>query len=40
MILRLSDGSEHACNIVELPFFDKDRLIVRELTETYLTKTV
>ena len=29
MKMRLSDGSEHACNIVELPFFDKDHLIVR-----------
>lgn len=29
MKMRLSDGNEHACNIVELPFFDKDHLIVR-----------
>ena len=31
MKMRLSDASEHACNIVELPFFDKDHLIVRGL---------
>ena len=29
MKMRLSDAREHACNIVELPFFDKDHLIVR-----------
>ena len=29
MRLRLPDGSEHECTIVDLPFFDKDHLIVK-----------
>ena len=29
LTLRLPDGSEHECAIVDLPFFDKEHLIVR-----------
>ena len=31
MVLRLTDGASYPCNIVELPFFDKERQIVRGL---------
>ncbi len=34
MALRLPDGSTHACNIVDLPFFDKEHKIVRGLDRT------
>jgi hypothetical protein len=29
LTLRLPDGSEHECAIVDLPFFDKEHLIVK-----------
>ena len=34
MALRLPDGSTHACEIVDLPFFDKEHKIVRGLDRT------
>lgn len=34
MVLKLPDGSQHDCEIVETPFFDKDHLIVRGLDRT------
>ncbi len=34
MALRLPDGSTHACEIVDLPFFDKEHKIVRGLDHT------
>ncbi len=34
MALRLPDGSTHACDIVDLPFFDKEHKIVRGLDRT------
>ena len=34
MSLRLPDGSTHACEIVDLPFFDKEHKIVRGLNRT------
>ena len=29
--IRLPDGAEHSCEIVDLPFFDKDKRLVRGL---------
>ena len=29
MVLRLPDGACHSCDIVKLPFFDRERHIVR-----------
>ena len=34
MALRLTDGSTHVCEIVDLPFFDRERKIVRGLDRT------
>lgn len=34
MALRLPDGSTHACEIVDLPFFDREHKIVRGLDRT------
>ena len=34
LILRLPDGSEHDSDIVDLPFFDKERQIVRGIDKT------
>ena len=34
MELRLPDGSTHVSNIVDLPFFDKERKIVRGIDRT------
>ena len=32
--LRLTDGTDHACEIVDLPFFDPDKYIVRGIDRT------
>jgi hypothetical protein len=32
--LRLPDGTDHDCEIVDLPFFDKEHKIVRGLDRT------
>ena len=34
LTLRLTDGTDHACEIVDLPFFDPDKNIVRGIDRT------
>jgi len=34
LTLRLTNGTDHACEIVDLPFFDPDKNIVRGIDRT------